>query len=518
MPNSLPILIVGAGPTGLTAAMELSRFGVPVRIIDKLTQFSDTSRALAVQSRTVELFQQRGLTDDMLRLGNKGSATTIYADGKTLGRIDLSLIDSRFNFILMLAQSETERILRKQVMKQGVTLETGTEFLALSSEDPGSEGQSVTATVRKADGTLEEIRAAYVIAADGAHSTLRHALDIDFPGKSLPHSYALADLHVESSLPDGELSIFLSRQGLLAIFPMGNRRFRLIATQDEQPKDAPDPAIGAMQQLYDAGSHIPARLHDMVWSSHFRINSRMLQHLRSGRIFFGGDAAHIHSPAGGQGMNTGIQDMINLCWKLALVYKGIARDELLDTYEAERLPVIKAIVSTTERATDLFNSDSPIVHTFISHIAPLVLNLDIAQRTSAGVLSETGANYRRSDLSGASDALGSLHAGDRLPDLAVHVEGLDPKTRLLDILDATRFTLLLLPGVSTTDAHLPDSALAEWVCLRQIKPDRNQTSRFSAAFYKAEWVLVRPDGYIVLAGTGDVREAISSWSSKWLVR
>ena len=396
MPETLPVLIVGAGPTGLTAAMELSRFGVPVRLVDKLSHFSDTSRALAVQARTMELFHQRGLADEMLALGNKGRATTIYAEGKQLGRIDLSLIDSRFNYILLLAQSETERILREHVAHQGVSVETATELIAIGQGEGASNGEAVTAILRRGDGVIEELRAAFVIAADGAHSLLRHTLQLAFPGKSLEQSYALADLHADSSLSDDELSIFLAEHGLLAIFPLGNRRFRLIATEAEEPRDAADPSLAKMQRLYDAGSHIPARLRDMVWSSQFRINSRMLAQLRFGRIFFAGDAAHIHSPAGGQGMNTGIQDMINLCWKLAFVYKGSAHDKLLDTYAKERLPVIKDIVSTTERATDLLNSDSPVVHSLLQHIAPLLLNWNSTQSTSAGLLSETHANYRNS--------------------------------------------------------------------------------------------------------------------------
>ena len=183
MPETNPVLIVGAGPTGMTAAMELSRLGIPVRIVDRIAEFSNTSRALAVQARTLELFEQRGLAAEMLRIGNQGQATTIYGDGKQLGKLDLSLIDSRFNYILLIAQSETERLLREQLARQSVVIERSTELIAFSQSESSKPGaDAVTAVLRKEDGSLEVVQAAYLISAEGAHSTVRHTLDLDFKG------------------------------------------------------------------------------------------------------------------------------------------------------------------------------------------------------------------------------------------------------------------------------------------------------------------------------------------------
>lgn len=517
MPSTLPVLISGAGPTGLTAALELSRLGIPVRIVDKLSEFSTTSRALAVQARTLELFQERGLTNEMLQIGNIGRGTVIYGNGKQLGELDLTLIPSRFNFILLIPQSETERLLREHVGKQGVTIETQTEVVAFSQTDSlRARDGHVLAILRKADGSLEQVKAAYVIAAEGAHSSIRHTLGLEFKGKSLQHRYALADLHLDGDLPDDQLSIFLADKGLLAAFPMGNRRFRMIATEPEPSAETADPTVEEVQRLYDAGSHIPARLHDMVWSSRFRINSRMLDHLRVGRIFFGGDAAHVHSPAGGQGMNTGIQDMVNLCWKIALVHQGHAKPDLLDTYEAERHPVIQGIVSKTEGATDIFDSDNSLVHTLLTHVAPIALSSAKVKRKSAGTLSQVETNYRKSPLVSSAHAPGSVEPGDRIPDLAVLLptDGEPVPATLLDLLDPNRFTLLTLDG---SDLPSSDSLPEHWIKTISVAPAApdSKSDPFREAFGSARQILVRPDGHV--AAINDARHAseCASWFSRW---
>ena len=207
----------------------------------------------------------------------------MYADGKTIGKVDLRSIDSRFNYTLLLAQSETERILREHVEREGHAVERETELIAIGKPEGSS---NVCAVLRKPDGSIEQVQARYLIASEGAHSLVRHTMDLSFNGESLPHSYALADVHVEGDLPEDQLSIFLAESGLLAAFPMGNRRFRIIATEKHQvEKNAPDPDIPYMHQLWSKSSHIPVRLYDLVWSSRFRINSRLVQQLRHGNIF-----------------------------------------------------------------------------------------------------------------------------------------------------------------------------------------------------------------------------------------
>ncbi len=513
MHEKRPVMIVGAGPTGLTAAMELSRFKIPVRLVDRYKEPSNTSRALAVQSRTLELFFQRGLTDEMLRLGNKGLFTTIYGNGKKLGSVDLKYIDSRFNYVLLLAQSETERILREQLARQGVNVERETEMVAFS-QDEGRGAGGVRVALRKADGSLEEVEAAYLIDSEGAHSTVRHTLNVPFKGKSLQHSYALADLHLEGDVPENQLSVFLSENGLLAAFPMGNHRFRVIATEkDEVALDAPDPDLAYMHELFRRGSHIPVRFYDMVWSSRFRINSRMIGCLKAQRIFFGGDSAHVHSPAGGQGMNTGIQDMINLGWKLALVYKGVAKPKLLDTYDPERMPIIRSLVSTTETATDLFNADSSFVQNLMTHALPIALSFQAVQKKGAGIVSELRGNYRDSPLTVPHDGSGGLRSGDRAPDIRVGGHG--SGDTLLSLLDPSRFTLFMVEDAPNLD-ELPQWAEG-WNVKRISAPSElEDANTFRAALGSSRWLLVRPDGYLLWTSSQGDSAAVRQWCSTWL--
>ncbi|AMR29121.1 hypothetical protein A0257_19840 [Hymenobacter psoromatis] len=516
VPETNPILIIGAGPTGLTAALELSRLGVPVRLIEQRTEPATTSRALAVQARTLELLAPRGVAAPMLALGNRAWATTIYDSEKQLAQVNLRDIPSRYNFILLLAQSETERLLREQVARQGVAVEWGTELVALAQTEAG-----VRAVLRGPGGQLEELAAAYLISAEGAHSLVRHTLGLAFPGTSLPQHYALADLHLDSDLPNDELSIFLAEHGLLAVFPMSNQRFRLIAT-DPNPAGVAPPTLPELQRLYDAGACRPARLRDLVWSSRFYINSRMVEQLRVGRVLLGGDAAHLHSPAGGQGMNTGIQDMLNLGWKLALVWRGQAPATLLDTYAQDRLPVIRGVVNTTEKATDALNSTNPLVHTLLTHALPLLLSSDFVQHKGAAVLSQVAADYRASDLSQTPHAGGQLRGGDRLPDPDVQPAAAPGPVPLSSLLDPSRLTLLCVGPEPLPAAWLEQ--LRPWQPLlgvQIIAAAAGAAGPFTDAFGSGPaLVLVRPDAYAAVVARPDAngRAAVLAWLQRWLPR
>jgi 2-polyprenyl-6-methoxyphenol hydroxylase-like FAD-dependent oxidoreductase len=503
MSERRPVLIVGAGPTGLTAALELTRCGVPVRLVDQYSAPSETSRALAVHARTVELMHQRGIAAEMLRLGNKGFSAALHDHHGPLGKVDLHAIDSRFNFVLLLSQFETERILRERLEDAGVTVERATQMVGFSQLDGPDAG--VHATLRKPDGKLEEIDAAYLVDAEGAHSTARHSLHLAFDGKSLPNTYLIADLYLDGAVPEDELSIFVPAAGLVAAFPMGGRRFRILATErSDAMHDAATPTLGDIDKAWSRSAAIPVTLRDLQWSSRFRINSRALHRLRHGSVFFAGDAAHIHSPAGGQGMNTGMQDAINLGWKMALVYRGLATDTLLDTYDEERLPVIHQLVSTTERATDLLNSDSHFVHTLLRHMLPVALNIDAVRRKGAGILSELGVHYRQSSLNGQSAA--AVHAGARFPDVEITAGA---EARTLDLLDPARFTVL-----ATGPATLQLAPYGDLVTERRVPaPGR----ALQAALGNASVAVVRPDGYLLCAGDPSaVQVQLDAWARRWL--
>jgi len=290
----------------------------------------------------------------------------------------------------------------------------------------------------------------------------------------------------------------LARNGFLAVFPMGDGRFRFMATDPAGVTgDTGDPTLEDIQRLYDRTAHLPAQLYNLNWSSRFRINSRHMTTLRDGRVFFGGDAAHVHSPAGGQGMNAGIQDMINLSWKLAMVLNGQARQELLDTYQSDRLPVIRQLVRMTERATRAFNSTNPLVHAAITRLAPVLLARSRVQDNAAPRLGQLAASYRDCPIAKGGGRLGSLRAGDRVPDVPVG------GGRLYDSLDLSTLTLVV------TGDRVPE-AYGRWrdmVALRQV----------SIADMPSGWLLVRPDGYLAAAGGPDDGRALSRWLDRWLI-
>src|SRR5580693_2075439 len=433
-----PILIVGAGPTGLTAALELSRLGVPVRIVDKQAAPATTSRAVGVQARTLELLELRGLADEMVRLGNPGLAASFYGGGKRIFRLDFTRIDSRYHYLFFISQSETERILRTAVEKQGVAIERGVELVGLAQDVLSHDANPVRVVLRHGDGRLEQAQAPWLISAEGAHSIVRATLDLPFEGKTRDEQYALGDLHIDGELAESDLHIFSSADGFLGLFPMGKRRFRLMASNPlSRPSKDTAPTLQELQAIYDQRSRIPARFRDMSWSSWFRINSRMVARLKVGRLLLGGDSAHIHGPAGAQGMNTGIQDMINLAWKLALVLKGQAPAALLDTYEQERLPVIRDVLAKTEGMTNVI--------AFEKQFGPWTQEAEKAQDTIATRMCQLAISYRESPLS-ATYLKEGLQAGDRVPDLPVRYcseggAGWQERT-LFSLLDPSRFTLL----------------------------------------------------------------------------
>lgn len=496
MNTDVPVLIVGAGPTGLTAAVELSRLGVGVRIIDRAAERSLTSRALGVAARTVELLRVRGVGDEMVRIGNRASATTLYTGGQKLAAIELHRMSSEFNYVLLLAQSETERLLAEQLNRQGVKIERGVEMVAATLQP-----DHVDVRLRSGDGTEEAVRSSYLIAADGSHSAIRKAIGLPFEGKSLTQNYVLGDVHLAGDIPQDQLSIFLARNGFLAVFPMGDGRFRFMATDHEQiTGDTGEPTLEDIQRLYDRTVHLGAQLYDLDWSSRFRINSRYMTALRHGRVFFGGDAAHVHSPAGGQGMNAGIADMINLSWKLAMVIEGRARRELLDTYESDRLPVIRQLVRMTERATKVFNSTSPLVHAALTRVAPILLARSAVQNKAAPKLGQLAAGYRGCPIAKGGGRIGSLRAGDRVPDMDLG------EVRLYDLLDLSTLTLFVSSD-AMAEAYRP------WRDILTVRP-----MPVADEWAAAGWLLVRPDGYLAAAGGHRDARRIAEWLDRWLIR
>ena len=409
------ILVVGAGPTGLVLALWLSKLGLRVRIIDRVASAGTTSRALAVQARTLELYRQLDLADAVVAAGHKVPAVNLWARGERKARLDFATIGSdltSYSFLEIYPQDEHERLLIRRLQDFGVTVERQTELLDFTEE-----GERVRARLRGADGEEETCEAAYLAGCDGARSRVREVLATGFPGGTYRQVFYVADMQGSGPPVNGELHVDLDEADFLAVFPLaGTGRARLIGTvQDERAEhpedlrfaDVTGRAIGNMKLVVER----------VNWFSTYRVHHRVAEHFRRGRAFLLGDAAHIHSPVGGQGMNTGIGDAINLAWKLSWVCAGRAPDTLLDTYELERLRFARRLVATTDRAFTLVTADGPIADLVRTRLAPTVL----ATATSFGpvrefifrTVSQITLNYRDTPLSAGS--AGRVEGGDRLP-------------------------------------------------------------------------------------------------------
>ena len=522
---AIDVLVIGAGPTGMTAAIELTRLGVAVRLIERAPEPSTTSRALVVQARTLELLAQRGMLQPILDKGNPGRLVTVYGDGKQVIQMDFSHNGTEFPYMLLIPQSETEQLLRDELVRLGVAIEREVEFIALSVSDHDG---PVTAALRHKDGAVEEVVCEYLIDCEGAHSITRSTLGLEFEGKTRTESYVLGDIHMDGGPSQHELTIFSSKEGFMGVFPMQGGRFRLIASHPlSEPQPGAEPSLDEIQNIYNQRSHIPGRFHDMVWSSYFKINSRMIHQLHKGRVFLGGDAAHIHSPAGGQGMNTGIQDMINLGWKMALVIQGKASPKLLETYTADRVPVIQGVLEGTEGLTDAIGTQSAAGRFAFEHFAPWLTGTNFVQTNATQRMSQVLFDYRKSPLSKTVHAGGSLHAGDRLPDLLMAQIGDDEGTRNLpqpkrlhDLLRTDRFTLLLVKPNDAEALHADvHDMLAGWKDLLhsvRLTPQSGQEKEFERVFgSKPATVLVRPDGYAAFVGDDRSVPQIADYLSIW---
>lgn len=392
------ILIVGAGPVGLTMAAELARYGIAVRLIDRCAHPTETSKALVLWSRTLELMDRMGCTQAFLDAGLRAHGASIRSGGRVLGRPRFDDIASAYNFALMIPQRDTERLLAAHLETLGVEVERRVELLSFSE----GEGH-VEARLRQADGSEETIQVPWLIGCDGAHSTVRHGLGVEFRGSAQGDDWLLADVRLEGEKapPSDEIATYLHRDGPFVIFPIPGGRTRIIATVGKTDLSAPrpEPVLGDVQALVDQRAGGGFRVVDPVWLTNFRINERKVAEYSRGRIFLAGDAAHIHSPAGGQGMNTGMQDAINLAWKLAMVVRDHASAGLLDSYSPERTAVGDMVLRNASRLTDMATLSHPTAQAARNFALHFLLGFHAVKDQIATTMSETGIAYSRSPLS-----------------------------------------------------------------------------------------------------------------------
>jgi 2-polyprenyl-6-methoxyphenol hydroxylase-like FAD-dependent oxidoreductase len=516
---SLDALIIGAGPVGLTMAAALTYQGLKYRLIEKAASPTDKSKALVVWSRTLELMSPMGIADKLLNAtGIRVKAGSIYADHKRVVHFTLTSDESPYGFPLMLPQSETERVLAEHLGHHGIAAERQVELMSFSEHQ-----DSVVCRLRHPDGRDETVETPWLIGCDGAHSTVRHAANIAFAGHAEPNDWMLADIHVDGILARDEVSVFWHSTGLLVFFPIGADRFRMIAdlgTTDASNQRA-DPTLADVQAKMDERGPGGLSASEPVWLANFRINERKVADYRRGRIMLCGDAAHIHSPAGGQGMNTGMQDALNLAWKLALVQRGEGQsDALLRSYSEERSAIGEQVLKAAETFTAFATLRNPVAQFVRNHLAPIITSFQQIQDEVRRAWQEISLNYRHSPLSKEIWPLfgGGQHAGDRLDYLPLSSAADGRPASLFSVIDGKRQSLLLLPTDSESlgrlltiaiDAdHAFPGALATHVILKGDMPPSADVSSVTGWIDSKSLVheklgvvaptllLIRPDGYI----------------------
>jgi 2-polyprenyl-6-methoxyphenol hydroxylase-like FAD-dependent oxidoreductase len=484
---STPILIVGAGPVGLTLACELTRYRVPVRIVDKAAQRTDKSKAIVLWSRTLELLDRgdQGAAP-FVEAGFKARGVNIIAPGgHVVGHVKMDAVPSPYNYALMLPQSDTERLLEERLRRLGVSVERSTEVTALNIGADGAE-----ATLRRADGGQEIVHADWLAGCDGAHSIVRHTLAAPFSGETLGGDWILADVHMKGyPFPDTEIAVYWAREGVLPIFPITPGRYRVLANVPPSGEDHPrDATLEEVQAILEQRGPRGATLFDPIWLSSFRINSRKVASYRSGRVFLTGDAAHVHSPAGGEGMNTGMQDAFNLAWKLALAVHGTCGEALLDTYSPERSYVGDEVLKDTARLTAVGTLSNPVAEDLRNIVGRIALGFAPVQHAFVDHMSQVSVGYPESPMNGPAHR--SLHPapGQRMAPIA--------GAPAFGAGDAPRFTLLASSSPSVTNVLATYPRLLDEALERPPTPD-------------GVW-LIRPDGYVAAASPVADLSSISS--------
>ncbi len=546
--TTIDVLIVGAGPTGLAAALVLAKRGIAFRLIEKSTQRSPYSKALVLHARTLEILELHSprLADACVRAGYTAPGGTLSAGSDSV-TVDFWSLDTSYPYFLFLPQAKIEELLEAHLAELGQAIERGVELKALTQGTDDS-----TVQLQYANGQTEEVHARYVLGCDGAHSVVRHALGLPFLGKGYPWTAFLADVKIDGEIAKKGLAQFSSERGLAMFFPFQDGYNRVITIDSAYQNSAvhEEPTLDELHESVNAIVPVPTRLSEPRWKTRWSSQLRQVPRYRVGRVFVAGDAAHIHSPAGGQGLNTGIQDAYNLTWKLALVLRGEAPESLLDTYHAERYPVGQQAMTTSDlvlRSALLPNKFARQTRDFI---VKTFLPLPPLQHMISKSLSELDINYRHtqrgSQLLKLLSGQHALQAGDRVPNLelkpAVLTAAMSTSVSLYDLLRQAPYSLFIeiAPEHFEQDrqqiANLLDSVkqfagqqIKSFVVFEQGAEaiarnldataliDFKQQFRHKIGVHHGSIVLVRPDGYLAMHVTGLQQEQLLSELQKWIV-
>ena len=492
-------------------ALQLARRGLRPLIIDRNAGPARETRALGVQARTLEIYSHLGLAERAIELGARADAANMWVGGRRRARVPLGDTGrglSPFPFLLILGQDDNERLLGEALRVQGVDVQWSTELVGLAQQ-----GDHVVASLRRGGGT-DELAVPWVAGCDGARSAVREALGIEFVGAPYEHVFFVADLQLTGPMVPGELNIFLRPDRFHLFFPMrGADHWRLVGILPPALAGREDVGCDDVLPSLRTDTATPLAVSECFWFSTYRIHHRRAARFRERRCFLLGDAAHIHSPVGAQGMNTGLQDAYNLAWKLALVLAGRVRgadaERLLDTYAAEREPVADRLLRTTDQGFRLVISEGAFAGWLRTAVAPHALALAMrtqwVRRLAFRTISQLGIRYPQSPLSqtlpGAAAAKGAPAAGDRFPWLQLVFEPGRPPEDLFARLDDMRFTLLLFGQPTPAAADLAGLAVANLLAMHAVPDDPvNEAALDRARIRRPSFWLLRPDGHVGLAG------------------
>ena len=445
------VIIVGAGPTGLSLACQLTRYGIDFVVVEKNAGVTPYSKALGVHARTLEIYEQLDLAREAVGRGTIAGKIRLLEKGEIVGEVDLSNIGeglSPYPYMLVLEQSENERLLYEYLQNHGRNVLWQSELKSLSQDETG-----VTATVHDNSGASQIIAGKYLVGCDGPRSPVRNTLGLSFEGSTFERVFYVADVKIDWKYSHDALHGCLTRNAVVAFFPMaGEKHWRIVgAFPEEFAKDEGEILYEEIEARIKEESQIELDITHVDWFSTYKVHTRHVEKFSSGRCFLAGDSAHIHTPAGGQGMNTGIQDAYNLAWKLAFVLKGAAAERILDTYNEERLPNARRLLQTTDRMFNLAAGTDWLVNvirtTIFPPMAKFILSLDAVKKRFFPLISQIGITYRESSLSRHNgDRDFEIRAGDRLPYFLLDGQSIYDKLR------APKFHLLTFSDGLSNDA------------------------------------------------------------------
>ena len=512
MSNMTPVLIVGAGPTGLSMAVGLHRHGIPFRIIDKQVKPVTTSNAIVIQTRTLEVWDDMGFLSRAVARGNIIKQFSLYVKNKKLASIAFELLATTHPFVLGLAQSQTEHMLHEYLKQNNIPVEIEVELTDFTEQI-----NSMRATLRHKGGEVETLKADWLIACDGAHSLIREKTHLAFQGREFEQHFVLADFPLDSGIAEHDICLFLADKGPLIIARYNQDHARVIAevTHDSELSAAKSVTTEQLNRLLADRCPFPVKIKGATWASGFWIHEKLIAAYRHKRIFFLGDAAHIHSPAGGQGMNTGIQDAYNLAWKLALVIQKRARPSLLESYQDERYGVAETLLRNTTGLTRLITLRNPLLKKIRHLLMSLLTKSDRFRKKIAMTLTQLAVHYPTSPLT--QDCLkhrSTTAAGMRM------LDGRLDQGRLFDYVRGIEHCLLIFHGTQPLPAPIllnlknrlqqtypqliklvlitPKEKLAGWD--EAIVFDKNLALHQLYQVAEPSLYLIRPDKYIGFRG------------------